>query len=476
MEAYALVTAFAADGTRVKIGNASTQLLPAGVEAHFAGVGIQTILVTSVALTCEPDRRAEATTTIFERSPVTFHDGAAAPGMRAGCITVKATGFHKRPRIELVQPTDTLAQPRFNCIGTDDVDVSNGWKLLGDANAFGDGDADYLSVVTNNYVVRALWIAKIVADASTWETLSDNDRRCIAAWTLQGAGVLYCDGGKQIMDTRGLPDETFGIRKDCDGVSAAGACLFAALRHHHRRMTYAPTPLGAFVRSVVDYLVTSFAVAGVAFVMAVAPGSQARNHTSKAIHACDMHHKCVRPFGHAVLVLLGREPLVAEMTSPVAPVGTTKNDLQKVFVMGDAEYNDAAAAFRTRLHDRGYTHGSYYRGREWQSYFYKSMNALYTPGAMWSGSVPMDDAAKFYSDLGAISAPATDHADTLNHAYRRVPSGTVPRRMAPRSLHMLQQIPMAPNVTFAVQISKTDPRPGIDIDALNKIITTEPAY
>jgi hypothetical protein len=445
--------------------------------------GVATILVTSVSLACEPNRRADAETFIFVSSHTSFHDAAAigASAMPAGCIRLWAPSFQPRPRVELVQPTDTLQQGQFNCLGTDDVDVRNGWNLLGDPDAIGDGDTAYLSVIVNNYVARALWLAKISpAAGADWQQLSENDRRCIAAWTLQGAGVLYCDGGKQIIDTRGLPDETFGIRKDCDGVAAAGACLFAAVKAYHTKFTYAPTALGRMVKRVVTYLVESFAEAGVAFVMAVSPGSEAANHTSRSIHECEMHARCVRPFGHAVLVLLGPEPLITEMTAPVAPVGITASDVTAVAVMTDADYNDAASEFRSTLHARGYTHGSFYRGREWQSYFYKSLRVLYTGTRMITDTQKMDGPLdtlhaalrELSPEIGSVAAPG---AHSLNHAYRRVPGGTVPPRMTPAAMHTLPELGLDDAVVFAVQVSPTDHRETTTIDALNRLITTERA-
>jgi len=480
-DGYAFVTTFDADGNRVQINGTSTRLVPAGLEVQVSVPGIHTILVTSVKIVCEPTRRADATTHIFVSSPVTFYDRAAAraPAMPAGCIHLRAPLFQPRKRVELVQPTDTLQQDQFNCLGTDDVDVSDGWGLLCDTNAVGDGDAMYLSTIVNNYVVRALWLAKISpASGTDWRTLNASDKRCIAAWTLQGAGVLYCDGGKQILDTRGLPDETFGIRKDCDGVAAAGACLFAAIKAYHNKFVYAPTPLGRMVKEVVSFLVNSFAEAGVAFVMAVSPGSQATNHTSRAIHECEMHKACVKPFGHAVLVLLGPEPLIAEMTAPVAPVGITAADVSAVAVMTDVDYNNAAKEFRSALHARGYAHGSFYRGREWQPYFYQSLEVLYTGTRMIARTQPMDESVdtlhEFLRELSPeVKASPDPTTHSLNHAYRRVPGGTVPPRMAPAVLHTLPELGLDNKVLFAVQVSPSDTRSTTAIDALNRLITTE---
>ncbi len=427
---YVLMSMFAKDLTRV----GPTRLLQP--QNHtFAPAKAATILVSVLTRKLVPERDVVVKTVILRRPPATFADRcSAAAATTTATITINAykmhfVGFQLHQKTHLAQE-DSLWQTKFWCLTSNDrLVVPRGFDMLGDPYVFGNGSAVGLATAWHNYTLRALWLAN---PNKPFEDLTTHEKRALVAWTLQGAACMYCDGGMQLKDTRGLPDETFGVRKDCDGMAVAVCCFFTAVTKFKESIlaTIKNTDLFAeYSRPLLEFATSTFCAAGLVFALAVTPGVIYPHKNHGVYKDTEIHQAsrpaCITPFGHALAMLVCRkpadDPLLIETTAVTTIIGEDKLP-NFTNLVKDNEYGDMANAFRDMLHARGIRHGAFFAARRWVdhhadggTYAYKFVSRVYFENKTVDGadekSNPDPNGRVTRADLRKIQERAAMHND-----------------------------------------------------------------
>jgi hypothetical protein len=358
-----------------------------------------------------------------------------------------------------------------------------GYPVLADPGVFGNGNVELIATSLVNSV--ALVLHMIDATPREAATLFDNlnDTRMVVSFVLAvlGGGCVYNLGGQARFDSRGPVDDMLGIRKDCDGMATSTCTAVAALLGHAQAVvdelagrSADRAELRAVAAMVVAYLWATTATAGMAFLKARTPGfGDGHSDLDRTVHDTKA---CIKPFGHAVAVLVplaaepeplktpsyakaltlrSRVPLVIESTAAMADrlvAPTPPTGLVKLMPNADGAYSNTAAEFGTLLKTGAATlrtpagksvaatwdadavggpvlAGSYKMCRPYYEGSYMELWALYTGDALVARSSFAEQ--PFHTALRAAAAPrARLLTRSLEHGYERQPCGTVTPHMA----------------------------------------------